>query len=64
MTDLMAETDVRWYDMDDPEGRTVRLLGPHHTDPGLEPRMERVYGSRRRLAPSTFWQSSILSYGR
>ncbi|MHC4106958.1 MAG: hypothetical protein ACYSTY_02615, partial [Planctomycetota bacterium] len=43
MTDLLAETEVRWSDEDHPEGRPVRLVGLRYTDPGLEPRMERVY---------------------
>jgi hypothetical protein len=30
-------------DEDHPEGRPVRLVGLRYTDPGLEPRMERVY---------------------
>ena len=43
MADLLAETDVRWSAEDHPEGRPVRLVGLRYTDPGLEPRMERVY---------------------
>jgi len=43
MVDLLAETEVRWSDEDHPEGRLVRLVGLRYTDPGLEPRMERVY---------------------
>jgi len=43
MADLLAETEVRWSDEDHPEGRPVRLVGLRYTDPGLEPRMERVY---------------------
>jgi hypothetical protein len=43
MADLLAETEVRWSDADHPEGRPVRLVGLRYTDPGLEPRMERVY---------------------
>ena len=43
MGDLLAETEVRWSDDDHPEGRPVRLVGLRYTDPGLEPRMERVY---------------------
>ena len=43
MADLLAETSVRWSDEDHPEGRPVRLVGLRYTDPGLEPRMERVY---------------------
>ena len=43
MADLLAETEVRWSDEHYPEGRPVRLLGIRYTDPGLEPRMERVY---------------------
>ena len=43
MADLLAETEVRWSDEDHPEGRSVRLVGLRYTDPGLEPRMERVY---------------------
>ena len=45
MADLLAETEVRWSDEDHPEGRPVRLVGLRYTDPGLEPRMERVYPS-------------------
>ena len=43
MADVLAETEVRWSDEDHPEGRPVRLVGLRYTDPGLEPRMERVY---------------------
>ena len=43
MADILAETTVRWSDEDHPEGRPVRLVGLRYTDPGLEPRMERVY---------------------
>jgi len=43
MADLLAETEVRWSDEDHPEGRPVRLVGLRYTDPGLEPRMDRVY---------------------
>jgi hypothetical protein len=43
MADLMAETEVRWRNTDDLEDRAVRLFGIRYTDPGLEPRMERVY---------------------
>ncbi|MBL4771885.1 MAG: hypothetical protein JKY61_12280, partial [Planctomycetes bacterium] len=43
MADLLAETEVRWSDEDHPEGRPVRLVGLRYTDPGLEPRMERIY---------------------
>jgi hypothetical protein len=43
MADLLAETEVRWSDEDHPEGLPVRLVGLRYTDPGLEPRMERVY---------------------
>jgi hypothetical protein len=43
MADLLAETEVRWSGEDYPEGRPVRLVGLRYTDPGLEPRMERVY---------------------
>jgi len=43
MADLLAETEVRWSDEDHPEGRPARLVGLRYTDPGLEPRMERVY---------------------
>jgi hypothetical protein len=43
MADLLAETEVRWSDQDHPEGRPIRLVGLRYTDPGLEPRMERVY---------------------
>jgi hypothetical protein len=43
MADLLSETEVRWSDEDHPEGRLVRLVGLRYTDPGLEPRMERVY---------------------
>lgn len=43
MADILAETEVRWSDEDHPEGRPVRLVGLRYTDPGLEPRMERVY---------------------
>lgn len=43
MADLLAETEVRWSDEDHPQGRIVRLVGLRYTDPGLEPRMERVY---------------------
>jgi hypothetical protein len=43
MADLLAETTVRWSDEDHPEGRPVKLVGLRYTDPGLEPRMERVY---------------------
>ena len=43
MADLLAETEVRWSDEDHPEGRPVRLVGLRYTDPGLEPRLERVY---------------------
>ena len=43
MADLLVETSVRWSDEDHPEGRPVRLVGLRYTDPGLEPRMERVY---------------------
>ncbi len=43
MADLLAETEVCWSDEDHPEGRPVRLMGLRYTDPGLEPRMERVY---------------------
>jgi hypothetical protein len=43
MADLLAETEVCWSDTDHPEGRPVRLVGLRYTDPGLEPRMERVY---------------------
>ena len=43
MADLLTETEVRWSDEDHPEGRSVRLVGLRYTDPGLEPRMERIY---------------------
>ena len=43
MADLLAETEVRWSNEDHPEGRPVRLVGLRYTDPGLEPRTERVY---------------------
>ncbi len=43
MADLLVETNVRWNDDDHPEGRPVCLVGLRYTDPGLEPRMERVY---------------------
>jgi len=43
MADLLAETDVRWSDEEHPEGHPVRLVGLRYTDPGLEPRKERVY---------------------
>ena len=43
MADLLAETEVRWSDEGHPEGRSLRLVGLRYTDPGLEPRMERVY---------------------
>lgn len=43
MADLLKETEVRWSDNEHPEGRPVRLVGLRYTDPGLEPRMERVY---------------------
>ena len=43
IANLLAETEVRWSDEDHPEGRPVRLVGLRYTDPGLEPRMERVY---------------------
>jgi len=43
MADLLAETKVRLSDEEHPEGRPVRLVGFRYTDPGLEPRMERVY---------------------
>ena len=43
MADLLAETEVHWSDEHYPEGRPVRLVGIRYTDPGLEPRMERVY---------------------
>lgn len=41
--DLLAETTVRWSDAEHPEGRPAKLVGIRYTDPGLEPRMERVY---------------------
>lgn len=41
--DLLAPTEVRWYDEEHAEGYTVELIGLRYTDPGLEPRMERVY---------------------
>jgi hypothetical protein len=43
MADLLAETDVRRSDESHPEGRPVRIVGLRYTDPGLEPRMQRVY---------------------
>lgn len=48
MRDLMKPTTVRYWDDVDgqaapEEGRPVELLGLAYTDPGLEPRMERVY---------------------
>jgi hypothetical protein len=43
MGGLLAETDVRWSDDAHPEGRPVTLVGLRYTDPGLEPRLERVY---------------------
>ena len=43
MSDLLVETEVRWSDEDHPEGRPARLVGLRYTDPGLEPRMQRVY---------------------
>ena len=43
MTELLSEATVRWSDGDCPEGCPVRLIGLRYTDPGLEPRMERVY---------------------
>lgn len=41
--DLLTTTEVRWYDNERPDGYTVELVGLRYTDPGLEPRMERVY---------------------
>jgi len=43
MSDILAETEVRWSNTDHPEGRSLRLVGFCYTDPGLEPRRERVY---------------------
>jgi len=43
MNDLLATTQVRWYDDDHPDGYDVELVGLRYTDPGLEPRMQRVY---------------------
>ena len=43
VADLMTTTEVRWSSPDHPEGRPVPLIGLRYTDPGLEPRKERVY---------------------
>ena len=43
VSDLMTETHVRWSDEEHPEGRQVPLVGIRYTDPGLYPRLERVY---------------------
>jgi hypothetical protein len=43
VSDLMMETEVRWSDEAHPGGRPVPLVGIRYTDPGLYPRMERVY---------------------
>jgi len=43
IADLMATTEVRWSSPDHPEGRLVPLVGLRYTDPGLEPRRQRVY---------------------
>ena len=43
VADLMTTTKVRWSSAEHPEGRLVPLVGLRYTDPGLEPRMERVY---------------------
>lgn len=41
--DLMATTEARWSSPDYPEGRLVPLVGLRYTDPGLEPRKQRIY---------------------
>jgi hypothetical protein len=43
LKDLLATTQIRRYDDTHPEGYTIELVGLRYTDPGLEPRMERVY---------------------
>ena len=43
VADLMATTEVRWSSPDHPEGRLVPLVGLRYTDPGLEPRKQRIY---------------------
>jgi hypothetical protein len=43
IADLMATTDVRWSSPEHPQGRPVPLVGLRYTDPGLEPRKQRVY---------------------
>jgi hypothetical protein len=62
VADLMATTEVRWSSPDHPEGRLVPLLGLRYTDPGLEPRKERVYPTpwtrhSREADYSTSWES-------
>ncbi len=41
--DIMTTTTVTYYDEERPEGYEVELVGIRYADPGLEPRMERVY---------------------
>lgn len=43
MADILTTTTVTYYDEERPEGYEVELMGIRYTDPGLEPRMERVY---------------------
>ena len=39
----MATTEVRWSSPDHPQGRLAPLAGIRYTDPGLEPRKQRIY---------------------
>lgn len=43
VAELMTTTDVTYYTDEHSEGTTTPLVGIRYTDPGLEPRMERVY---------------------
>jgi hypothetical protein len=43
MSDLLATTKVTHYSDEHPDGYQVEQVGLRYTDPGLEPRMERVY---------------------
>lgn len=43
VADLMTTTEVRWSSDEHPEGHPVPLVGIRYTDPGVEPKKERVY---------------------
>jgi len=43
LRELMAETEVTYWDEEHPDGYQVKLHGLRYSDPGLEPFKERVY---------------------